>query len=142
MQEIELSITRKDKDMISVKHSGNFNNTEKFLKKNMNLDIDHYLVMYGQKGVEALANATPRDTGLTANSWRYEIEKDRRKGTITIHWINDNVVDDWFNVALMLQYGHGTRSGAWVEGVDYINPALKSIFDAMAEQIWQEVNGA
>lgn len=128
--------------MISVKHKGNFDNTEKFLKRNVHMNFDHYLAMYGQKGVEALANATPRDTGLTANSWRYEIIKDNRKGMVTINWINDNVVDEWFNVALMLQYGHGTRSGAWVEGIDYINPALRSIFDAMAEQIWQEVNGA
>lgn len=128
--------------MISVKHKGDFKKTEDFLKRNVHMNLDHYLIMYGQKGVEALANATPRDTGLTANSWRYEIEKDNVKGTITIHWINDNVVDDWFNVALMLQYGHATGSGYWVEGVDYINPALKSIFDKMAEEIWQEVNGA
>lgn len=127
--------------MISVKHHGSFSHLEQFLKKNEKLDVDHYLDMYGRKGVEALANATPRDTGLTANSWRYVIEKDKRKGTITIHWVNDNVVDEWFNVALMLQYGHATGSGYWVEGVDYINPALRSIFDAMAEEIWQEVNG-
>lgn len=128
--------------MISVKHSGSFKNLERFLNKNVHMNIDHYLEMYGQKGVEALANATPRDTGLTANSWRYEIVKDKQKQTVTIHWVNDNVVDEWFNVALMLQYGHATGSGAWVEGVDYINPALRSIFDAMAEEIWKEVNGA
>ena len=128
--------------MISVKHSGSFSHLERFLKKNEQIDIDHYLDMYGRKGVEALANATPRDTGLTADSWRYVIEKNKQKGTVTIHWVNDNVVDDWFNVALMLQYGHATGSGAWVEGVDYINPALRSIFDKMAEEIWQEVNGA
>ena len=125
--------------MISVKQSGDFKHTEAFLKKNTHMNIDHYLHMYGQKGVEALANATPRDTGLTANSWRYEIEKDRRNDRVTIHWVNDNVVDEWFNVALMLQYGHATGSGAWVEGIDYINPALRSIFDAMAEEIWKEV---
>lgn len=128
--------------MISVKHHGSFAKLERFLNRNKHIDIDHYLHIYGQKGVDALSNATPRDTGLTATSWRYEIEKDEAKQTITIHWLNDNVVDDWFNVALMLQYGHGTRSGAWVEGVDYINPALRSIFDALAEEIWKEVNGA
>lgn len=128
--------------MIYVKHEGNFNNLERFLKKNQYLDIDRYLHMFGQKGVEALANATPRDTGLTANSWRYKIEKDDVKKTIKVYWINDNVVDEWFNVALMLQYGHATGSGYWVEGVDYINPALRSIFDAMAEEIWKEVSGA
>lgn len=128
--------------MISVKHSGNFNNLERFLKRNKKLDIDRYLHMFGQQGVNALANATPRDTGLTATSWRYEIEKDEQKGLVSVHWVNDNIVDDWFNVALMLQYGHGTRSGAWVEGIDYINPALRSIFDAMANEIWKEVNEA
>jgi hypothetical protein len=127
--------------MISVKQSGSFNNLERFLKRNEHMNIDKYLHMFGQKGVEALANATPRDTGLTADSWRYEIKKDNVKQTITITWLNDNVVDEWFNVALMLQYGHATGSGAWVEGVDYINPAIRSIFDKMAEEIWKEVNG-
>lgn len=126
--------------MISVRHRGSFKSLERFLQRNKKMDLDIYLNLYGQKGVEALANATPRDTGLTANSWRYEIEKDEIKKTITVRWLNDNVVDEWFNVALMLQYGHGTRSGAWVEGTDYINPAIRSIFDAMAEEIWKEVN--
>lgn len=106
------------------------------------MNLDHYLHMYGQKGVEALANATPRDTGLTADSWRYEIEKDTENGTVKINWINDNEVNGWFNVALMLQYGHATGSGYWIEGVDYINPAIRSIFDAMAEEIWKEVTTA
>ncbi len=125
--------------MISVKHSGSFKHLEGFLKKNKKLDIDHYLDMFGKQGVEALANATPRDTGKTANSWRYEIVKNEETQQITIHWVNDNIVDGWFNVALMLQYGHATGSGYWIEGVDYINPALKSIFDRMAEEIWKEV---
>lgn len=126
--------------MLSVTHKGSFIHLENFLRRNKKMDLDIYLNMYGQKGVEALANATPRDSGLTANSWRYEIEKDEVKKTITVRWLNDNVVDEWFNVALMLQYGHGTRSGAWVEGIDYINPAIRSIFDGMAEEIWKEVN--
>lgn len=125
--------------MISVSHKGSFSNLERFLKRNQKLNLDVYLNLYGQKGVEALANATPRDTGKTANSWRYEIEKDEINKKITVRWLNDNVVDDWFNVALMLQYGHGTRSGAWVESIDYINPAIRSIFDAMAEEIWKEI---
>lgn len=125
--------------MISVSHKGSFSNLERFLKRNQKLNLDVYLNLYGQKGVEALANVTPRDTGKTANSWRYEIEKDEINKKITVRWLNDNVVDDWFNVALMLQYGHGTRSGAWVEGIDYINPAIRSIFDAMAEEIWKEI---
>ena len=70
-------------------------------------------------------------------SWDYEITKTDKN--ITITWTNDNVVNDWFNVALMIQYGHGTRSGVYVEGIDYINPAIRSIFDEMAEEIWKEV---
>lgn len=126
--------------LVSVRYRGSFSHLEKFLKRNEHLDLDHYLEMYGQQGVDALANATPRDTGLTANSWRYEISKDTLNKTITVTWLNDNVVDEWFNVALMIQYGHGTRSGAWVEGRDYINPAIRSIFDSMADEIWKEVN--
>lgn len=123
--------------MISVKHEGSFKNLEKFLKKNEKLDLDEYLVMYAQKGVDALSAATPVRTGLTAMSWGYTIEK--QDGLISITWTNDNVVDDWYNVALMIQYGHGTRSGVYVEGIDYINPSIRSIFDAMAEEIWKEV---
>ena len=133
------SFIRKVKDMISVTHRGSFTHLENFLKRNKKIDLDIYLEMYGQKGVEALANATPRDSGLTANSWRYEIERDEVKQTITVRWLNDNVVDEWFNVALMLQYGHATGSGYWIEGRDYINPAIQSIFDKMAEEIWKEV---
>lgn len=128
--------------MISVSHKGSFVNLERFLKKNKELDMDSYLNLFGQKGVEALSNATPRDTGLTASSWRYEIEKDKSKKTVTVRWLNDNVVDEWFNVALMIQYGHATGSGAWIEGIDYINPAIRSIFDKMAEEIWEEVKDA
>lgn len=140
MLKIVPALIQRVKDMISVKQKGSFKHLERFLRKNQNLDIDHYLIMFGQKGVDALSNATPRDTGLTADSWRYEIEKDPIKETITIKWLNDNVVDEWFNVALMIQYGHGTRSGTYVEGIDYINPAIRSIFDEMAEEIWKEVN--
>ena len=126
--------------MISVTHTGNFNNTERFLKKNQHIDIEHYLEMFGQKGVEALASATPKDTGLTSESWYYEIERDSKKTTIT--WCNSNVVDDWYNVAIGIQYGHGTASGVYVQGIDYINPAIRSIFDEMAEEIWKEVTNA
>lgn len=126
--------------MIYVKNKGDFKDIERFLKKNSNMSLDRFLKLYGQKGVEALANATPVDTGLTANSWNYEIEKDERKKIIKIIWTNSNVVDEWYNVALMIQYGHGTASGTYVEGIDYINPAMKSIFDELAKEIWEEVN--
>ena len=126
--------------VIEVRHSGSFAHLEKFLRQNEHLDIDTYLHKFAQKGVEALSEATPVDTGLTAASWRYEIEKNPQKQTIKITWLNDNVVDEWFNVALMLQYGHATGTGYWVEGIDYINPAMKSIFDKLAEEVWEEVN--
>ena len=92
----------------------------------------------GRKGVEALREATPKDTGLTANSWDYDITIDN--AGITINWTNSNVQDGWFNVALSLQYGHGTGTGGFVEGVDYINPALQPVFDELAEKLWREVN--
>lgn len=126
--------------MISVKHSGDFRKIEKFLKKNQNISFNRYLKMYAQKGVEALAAATPKDTGLTADSWSYKIIKD--ENTTSIVWTNSNVVDGWYNVALMIQYGHGTATGVYVEGIDYINPALRSIFDELAEEIWKEVTTA
>lgn len=126
--------------MFSVTHSGNFNNLERFLKKNEHMDIDHYLEMFGEAGVKALQEATPKDTGLTSESWYYIIERDDKH--ITITWCNSNVVDDWYNVAVGIQYGHGTRYGTYVQGVDYINPAMRSIFDEIAEQIWKEVNEA
>lgn len=123
--------------MISVTTKGSFSNLERFLKRNEHIDMDKYLEMYGQKGVEALAAATPKRTGLTADSWSYEIVKGPVQTSIT--WTNSNVVDGWYNVALMIQYGHGTATGVYVEGIDYINPAIRSIFDAMAEEIWKEV---
>lgn len=124
--------------MISVTHSGSFSNLENFLHKNERMDIEHYLEKFGQAGVEALSKATPKDTGLTSESWYYEIERGKNKTTIT--WFNSNVVDDWYNVAIGIQYGHGTASGVYVQGIDYINPAMRSIFDEMAEEIWKEVN--
>lgn len=126
--------------MFSVTTSGDFHNIERFLKKNEHIDIDHYLEKFGQAGVEALRKATPKDTGLTSESWYYTIEKDKNKTTIT--WCNSNTVDDWYNVAIGIQYGHGTASGVYVQGVDYINPAMRTIFDELAEQIWEEVKNA
>lgn len=94
---------------------------------------------YGRRGVEALSNATPVDTGLTASSWYYEINRDEQNQTVTLSFNNSNVVDDWCNVAIILQYGHGTRNGGYVEGVDYINPALQPIFNKIADEAWEEV---
>ena len=125
--------------VFSVTHEGNFNNLERFLKKNkQGIDVDHYLDEFGKAGVEVLREATPKDTGLTSESWYYIIEKSDKD--ITITWCNSNVIDDWYNVAIGIQYGHGTRYGTYVQGIDYINPAMRSIFDEMAERIWKEVN--
>ena len=126
--------------MFSVTNKGDFHNLERFLKKNKQIDMDHYLEKFGQAGVEALAKATPKDTGLTSESWYYEINKEKFKTTIT--WKNSNVIDDWYNVAIGIQYGHGTASGVYVEGIDYINPAMSPIFDELANQIWEEVTNA
>ena len=92
---------------------------------------------YGQRGVEALKNATPVLTGATAESWYYDIVEES-KGVYKIIWCNSNLEDEWFNVALYIQLGHATRSGAWVEGIDYINPALAPIFNRMADEAWEE----
>lgn len=92
---------------------------------------------YGQRGVEALRNSTPILTGATAESWYYDIIEEK-KGVYRLIWCNSNLEEDWFNIALYLQLGHATQSGVWVEGIDYINPALAPIFNQMAEEVWDE----
>lgn len=92
-----------------------------------------------QQGVDALRANTPIESGLTADSWTYEIQ--RSSGGVTIWWSNTNVIDG-FNVAIGLQYGHGTGTGGWVQGYDYINPAIQPIFDAIADKIWEEVRSS
>ena len=121
--------------MISFKQKGDFSNLEKFLeksKKNHFSELDRL----GQKGVNALAAVTPTNSGETANSWSYEIV--RKKNTTSIVWSNSNVIDG-VNVAVIIQYGHGTQNGGYVEGRDYINKAIQPIFDEIAESAWKEV---
>lgn len=122
--------------MISIRHKGDFSKTIKFLtnanKSIKKLDLDKY----GKEGVAALSSATPVDTGLTADSWYYEVE--RRKDSVTIAFYNSNI-QNGIPVAIILQYGHATRNGGWVEGRDYINPAIQPIFDKIAENAWKEV---
>lgn len=125
--------------MVVVKHRGNFKRTEDFLKRATKIDYLKILEKYGKQGVAALSAATPVDTGKTANSWGYEITHVR--GLYTISWTNTNVVDG-VPIALVIQYGHATRNGGYVQGYDYINPALKSIFDNMADEAWREVTKA
>lgn len=122
--------------MIHFKHSGNFNKTERFLKKSSELNFRNLLESYAQKGVNALAKATPTRSGKTAASWNYEIEES--KNSIVIHWNNDNI-NKGVNIAVIIQYGHGTNNGGYVQGIDYINPALAPIFEEIADGIWKEV---
>ena len=120
--------------MIKLSSTGNFNKTEKFLKRSNNIKLD--LDAYGRKGVAALAAATHVNSGETANSWYYEITK--QNGKYTIAFKNSNI-NKGVPIAIILQYGHGTNNGGWVEGRDYINPAIQPIFDEMAEAAWKEV---
>ena len=121
---------------IVIKHYGSFRNTERLFQKLNRFEISNVLDKYGQKGVAALSSATPIDSGETASSWGYMVE---RKGTsYSITWTNNNI-NDGVNIALILQTGHGTGTGGYVQGRDYINPALRPIFDEMAEEAWQEV---
>ena len=125
--------------MISFNHRGNFNRMEKFLNAMTRRSYLNDLSRFGQMGVEALASATPVDTGKTADSWTYEIERTNEK--TTIRWLNTNI-NDGVNIAVILQYGHGTGTGGYVQGRDYINPAMRPLFDSIAEQAWKEVTSA
>lgn len=122
--------------VVMFRQKGNFKRTSDFLKRASSLNLDTILNQYGQEGVEALRAATPKDTGTTANSWSYSIHKGT--GSITITWSNSNIVDG-VPIAVILQYGHGTRNGGYVQGTDYINPAMKPIFDKIAQRAWEEV---
>ena len=122
--------------MITFKHRGDFNNTERFFKRAQKMDFYRNLEKYARAGVAALASATPVDTGLTATSWDYEIRKEKNK--ILIYWTNSNI-QNGVPIAVILQYGHGTNNGGYVQGRDYINPAIRRIFDEIAENAWKEV---
>lgn len=122
--------------MIVIRQHGNFNNTERFLTRARKLDVRTILDRYGKEGVDALASATPVNTGLTASSWGYEVSV--TKTGYSIAWTNSNVVDG-VPIAIILQYGHGTGTGGYVQGIDYINPAIKPIFDEIEAGVWREV---
>jgi len=122
--------------MITFTQKGDFSKTDNFLRRSINTVRIGDLEKYGQEGVVALSAATPVDSGKTANSWSYKIE--RTKGRTTISWLNSNVVNG-VPIAIILQYGHGTKNGGFVQGRDYINPVMKPIFDELANSAWREV---
>lgn len=122
--------------MITFRQKGDFSTLTRFLIKAKDAVRLGDLDRYGRDGVAALASATPVDTGLTAKSWYYKIE--RKNGSVTISFHNSNI-QNGVPIAIILQYGHGTRNGGWVEGRDYINPAIQPIFDRMADSAWKEV---
>jgi hypothetical protein len=122
--------------MIRIKVRGDLKKTKKFLKDASRFSPEQLLSKYGQQGVDALASATPVDTGLTAASWGYEVIK--TSNGYNLVWTNSNRVRGVM-IAIILQYGHGTRNGGYVQGRDYINPAIRPIFDSIAEEAWKEV---
>ena len=122
--------------MISFRQKGDFSKLTRFLERAKEAVHIGDLDKFGKEGVAALASATPVDSGETANSWYYEIEN--RKGSVTISFHNSNVRNG-VPIAVILQYGHGTRNGGWVQGRDYINPAIQPIFDEIANNAWKEV---
>lgn len=122
--------------MITIHTTGNFNNTERFLDRIAKGRFYSKLNRYGEQGVKALAAATPMDSGETAASWYYEVEDNGNQASII--WKNSHV-NKGVNIAIILQYGHGTGTGGYVEGRDYINPAIRPIFDDIAEAVWMEV---
>lgn len=122
--------------VITFKHRGNFNNTERFLKRAKKKEYLKILNRYGAIGVSALAGATPTRTGKTASSWTFEVELGSSQSKITFLNTNEN---KGVNIAIILQYGHGTGTGGYVAGRDYINPAIQPVFDRIAEDVWKEV---
>ena len=124
---------------IEVHHSGSFDNMTKFLRSIINGDIYRTLDRFGQEGVQALAAGTPIDTGLAASSWDYQVSRDR--GMYRIDWTNRDV-EGGQNVAILIQYGHGTGTGGYVQGRDFINPAMRPVFDRIANEAWEAVTRA
>lgn len=120
----------------SFESTGNFKNTEKFLQRMSRGDIFKSLERYGKAGVQALSAATPKESGVTATSWSFEVK--RTLGSYSITWTNTNV-NNGTNIAIILQYGHGTGTGGYVAGRDYINPAVRPVFDKIAADVWKEV---
>lgn len=122
--------------MITFRHKGDFKKVTRYFERVREAARIGILDKYGREGVAALASATPVDTGLTAGSWYYEIEN--KNGSAVIRFNNSNI-QNGVPIAIILQYGHGTRNGGWVQGRDYINPAIQPIFDKIVDAAWKEV---
>lgn len=122
--------------LIKVKHKGNFNKAERFFNRVLKKEYLNILERYGQEGVEALRDATPSESGKTADSWEFGIEE--AKGTVTIYWTNSNE-NKGVNIAILLIYGHGLQNGSYVQGIDFVNPAMRPIFEKIADESWKEV---
>ena len=122
--------------MISFRQKGDFKNTTRFLERVRNVIKLGNLDKYGREGVAALSSATPIESGLTASSWYYKIEN--KKESVRIAFYNSNI-QNGVPIAIILQYGHGTGTGGWVEGRDYINPSIQPIFDEIVNAAWKEV---
>lgn len=123
--------------MLSFRQKGDFSKLNTFFEKTKNIVKIGDLDKYGREGVRALEFYTPKDTGLTAKSWHYEII--REKDSTSISFYNTNI-QNGVPIAIILQYGHGTKNGGWVEGRDYINPAIQPVFDKIAQDAWKEVD--
>lgn len=122
--------------MITITTKGDFKKSWKSLEKLSTIPMGVLFAYYGQMGVKALEDASPVDTGLMASSWRYTVEK--RKYGYSITWHNDDI-ENGYNVAVLVQYGHGLQNGVYVEGVDYINPAMEKVLESFVKRIWEEI---
>lgn len=122
--------------IITVKHKGSFKNTEKFFNRSLKRDYMKVLRKYGDAGVELLKQATPKDSGITSESWGYEIQQSN--GQVSIIWTNNNE-NDGVNIAILIIYGHGLHNGGYVQGNDFVTPAIRPLLGQMADNVWREV---
>lgn len=124
--------------MIKITTRGSFAKSQTFLQRMRNREQFKALAKYGPVGVNALKSATPQETSKTANSWYYEIVD--KPGYFSIHWLNSHLEDPgMIPIAVLIQYGHATGNGGYIQGVDYINPAMRPIFEQIATDMWREV---
>lgn len=140
MLKTELNISQKDSSMagqiITIEQHGEFSKAHSFMEKCLEKVKFGYLDKYGRQGVEALSAATPKETGLASTSWSYQIN--RTGDIVTLEWHNSDI-ENGYNVVIGCQYGHATKNGGWVEGVDFINPALRPIFESIKNDVLREV---